>query len=93
VFAFRNVEQLEVHLACPTEGAGKLHTCREVKTKAPVVQLKYAAIVAEREVARTKKQKEANIRSMTAEAKADLKRKACSGGGGAQRSVAASFAL
>jgi hypothetical protein len=87
-FVFRNVEQLQIHIACPTEGAGRLSGCRAIKGQAPAVQQKYAGIVSEREVARVKKQKETDFKRTVASAEELVKRKAADG---VQRDIASAF--
>ena len=88
VFVFRNVEQLQIHIACPTEGVGRQSGCREVKGKALAVQQKYAGMAADREAERVKKKKESDLKHTIAEAEAQAKRKAATG---AQRDIASSF--
>jgi hypothetical protein len=47
-FVYRNVEQLNNHLAAPLEGLGKSSGCKDVTSAALGVQAKYAAKLASR---------------------------------------------
>jgi hypothetical protein len=52
-----DVEQLQTHIASPSEGPGRLSGCREVKGKALAVQHKLAGMVADQGAEQVKKQK------------------------------------
>lgn len=94
-FIFRNVQQLALHLACPSEGIGKSSGCPTVKSIAPAVQVKYAAEVAAKEAETTKKKSTEKQRMAIEAAERDeerKKRKVSEGGSGTQRSISSSLA-
>jgi hypothetical protein len=56
-FVYRNVEQLNNHLAAPLEGLGKSSGCKYVKSAVPDVQAKYAVELASRVAGKAMKKK------------------------------------
>jgi hypothetical protein len=62
-FVYRNVEQLNNHLAAPLEGLGKGSGCKYVTSAAPDVQAKYAAALASRAAGKAMKKKTEEHRS------------------------------
>ena len=98
-FVFRNVEQLQTHLACPTTGLGRQSGCSAVKGTAPAIQVKYATVLADKETAKAEKKKRDEHTAGIDKAAADQLRKdkiqklsGGSGGGGQQRNIQSSFA-
>jgi len=47
-WVFRNLYQLQLHLANPIEGPGCMSGCKSIEEKAPAVRLKFSKICAEK---------------------------------------------
>ena len=62
-FVYRNVEQLNNHLAAPLEGLDKSSGCEYVTSAAPGMQAKYAAELASRAAGKSMKKKTEEHRS------------------------------
>lgn len=93
-FVFRNVEQLQQHLACPDEGIGKHSGCAKIKEASPAVRNKYASILADRQAAKDKKSADEVMRVAIEAAEKELKRKQSGSNSSAlssQRSITSSL--
>jgi hypothetical protein len=62
-FVYRNVEQLNNHLAAPLEGLGKSSCCKYLTSAAPGMQAKYAEELASRAAGKAVKKKTEEHRS------------------------------